>query len=72
MILSGPGHHGHWSEGEQKLLEAGHSSKKVTNLRRFCEDISDGDLVVLRLGTSQIFGVGEVVGDTSGEISSAM
>lgn len=62
VILSGPGHHGHWSEGEQKLLEAGHSGKKITNLRRFCEDISSGDLVVLRLGTSQIYGVGEVVG----------
>lgn len=62
VILSGPGHHGHWLEGEQKLLEAGHSGKKITNLRRFCEDVSSGDLVVLRLGTSQIYGVGEVVG----------
>ena len=36
---------------------------KLTDLRRFAEEMADGDLVVLRLGTSSVLAVGEVVGD---------
>ena len=37
--------------------------KKITDLRRFCQDMNDRDFVVLRLGTNSIYGVGQIVGD---------
>jgi len=36
---------------------------RVIELRRFCEGMSDGDIVALRVGTSEVWGVGIVVGD---------
>ena len=36
--------------------------KKITDLRRFCEQMEDGDLVVLRKGTNSVHAVGEIVG----------
>lgn len=36
--------------------------RKQTDIRRFAEDMSDGDLVVIRIGTSEVFGVGVIVG----------
>ena len=63
VILNGPGHTGHWDVGEEKLRDAGRSSKKLTDLRRFVEEMESGDLVVLRLGTSKILGIGKIVGD---------
>lgn len=64
VILNGPGSEGPWSECIPILRdEWGVSSRKLTDLRRFCEEIQDGDLVVLRVGTGQVFGVGVVVGD---------
>jgi hypothetical protein len=62
VILNGPGYAGAWPECRQKLTKDGCSSKKLTDLRRFAEEISDGDLVVLRRGTSSVLAVGEVVG----------
>ncbi len=35
----------------------------AAELRRFCEEISDGDRIVLRVGLSKVFGVGHIVGD---------
>ncbi|MDB3936207.1 hypothetical protein N9383_05760 [Granulosicoccus sp.] len=63
VILNGPGYTGHWSTGEKILKEEGWTSRKLTDLRRFAEEMKSGDLVVLRLGTSQVCGVGEVVGN---------
>lgn len=63
VILNGPGYTGPWSTGEEKLRTRGWSSRKLTDLRRFAEKMKDGDLVVLRLGTSEVRGVGRVVGD---------
>jgi len=63
VILNGPGYTGHWSTGEEKLRNDGWSSRKLTDLRRFAEEMKPGDLVVLRLGTSEVRGVGEIVGD---------
>ncbi len=63
VILNGPGYAGPWPECISTLEEHGWSSKKVTDLKRFCEDIKDGDIVVLRIGTSKVLGVGLVVGD---------
>lgn len=64
VILNGPGQAGHWKEGgETRLRALGWSEHKLTDLRRFAEDMRPGDLVVLRLGTSKVCGVGRIVGD---------
>ena len=49
--------------GEQlRLQKDGWSERKITDLWRFCEEIKNGDLVILRLGTRSVFAVGKVVG----------
>ena len=64
VILNGPGSEGSWPECQEELRKGwGLSSKKLTDLRRFAEEIADGDLVVLRMGTTDILGVGIVVGE---------
>ena len=60
VILNGPGHPGPFDPalyGQSDL-----SARKVTDLRRFAEEMSDGDVVVLRLGTARALAVGEIVG----------
>ncbi len=63
VILNGPGYAKAWPECRDVLKEDEWSSRKITDLYRFCEEMKDGDMVVLRLGTSLILGVGEIVGD---------
>ena len=63
VILNGPAYAGAWPECRGKLIEDGWSSRKLTDLKRFAENVSNGDLVVLRLGTSSVLAVGEIVGD---------
>lgn len=62
VILNGPGYAGSWPDCRDALMADGWSAREVTDLRRFAEEMSDGDLVVLRLGTSTVLAVGEVVG----------
>lgn len=62
VILNGPGHLQRWPECRQALKDEGWSAKKLTDLRRFCEEIGEGDIVVLRLGTNVVAAVGVVVG----------
>ena len=62
VILNGPGVYGSWPDCEDRIREAGRTERKITDLRRFCEEMQDGDLVVLRLGTSCVYGVGIVRG----------
>lgn len=62
VILNGPGHFGKWPDCDQTLRSNGISLKKITDLRRFAEEMNDGDLVVLRVGTSVVLGVGKIVG----------
>lgn len=62
VILNGPGSDGPWPACAESLREWV-SARKLTDLRRFCEEISDGDIVVLRVGTTDVFGVGTVAGD---------
>jgi hypothetical protein len=59
IILNGPGESGPWPECIENWDR---SSRKNTDLKRFCEEMQPGDLVVLRGGTSLVYGVGEVVG----------
>jgi hypothetical protein len=62
VILNGPAYAGRWPDCAQKLAGDEWSYKKITDLKRFCEDMKEGDLVVLRIGTSTVLGVGEIVG----------
>ncbi|MEQ8524669.1 hypothetical protein [Gracilimonas sp.] len=63
VILNGPGIHGKTPDTNKKLRNLGFSSRKVTDLNRFALEMKDGDLVVLRLGTGLIHGIGVIVGD---------
>ena len=63
VILNGPGEYGPWPICEEMIRSDGYTAWKIADLRRFCEKIQDGDFVVLRLGLSAIYGVGQVVGD---------
>lgn len=62
VILNGPGSEGSWP-GCRDALEKLCKSRKVTDIKRFCEDIADDDIIILHLGTKEVWGVGVVVGD---------
>lgn len=62
VILVGPGKWGPWPDCEADMRAGGFSSFSVGKLRRFTDDIKVGDLVVLRVGTREVYGVGEVIG----------
>lgn len=62
VIFIGPGHYGVWPECEQDMREDGISGRRIGIVRRFAEDMKTGDIVVLRVGTQQVYGVGEVAG----------
>ena len=59
VILNGPGGQGEWNGGNH-YSDLG---RKQADLRRFCEEMQNGDIVVLRMGTKEIYGVGEIVGE---------
>lgn len=64
VILNGPGRYGAWPGCRAALREKGRlHAKKIADLERFCARMADGDLVVLRLGTSEVHAVGQLVGD---------
>jgi hypothetical protein len=62
VILNGPGDYGRWPQCANHLREDEYSERKITDLRRFCEEMENGDLVILRRGTSVALAVGEIVG----------
>ena len=59
VILHGPGRDGEWNGG----THYSYLGRKQTDLRRFCEEMQNGDIVVLRMRTKEIYGVGEIVGE---------
>lgn len=63
-IMMGPGSCGSWRDSlsRKTLLAEGWSSRKITNLDLFCNSIKPGDMIVMRLGTSEVHGVGIVRG----------
>ena len=64
VILNGPGSAGKYPDCVPILQSwSWISSRKITDLRRFAQDMKPGDIVLLRLGTNIVLGVGEVVGD---------
>ena len=62
VILNGPSWPGPWPSCIDKILEY-RTQSTVTGIRRFCEDMKAGDIVVLRLGTDLVHAVGQIVGD---------
>ena len=62
VILNGPGEYGPWPNCKEMIRNDGYTPWKIADLRRFCQEIQDGDFVVLRLGLNSIYGVGKVVG----------
>jgi len=63
VILNGPGNAGKWPECQKQLHADGLRSRKIVDLRRFCEEMQIGDVVVLRRGTNSIVAVGEIAGE---------
>ena len=64
VILNGPGIYGHFNENNNEYNTKNlPSSKKITDIYRFANEMKDGDIVVLRLGTNEIHGVGIIVGE---------
>jgi len=63
VIVVGPGRQGSWPDCEPQLVKEKWTSKKISDLRRFCTEIKPDDIIILRLGTSHVYGVGEVVGN---------
>lgn len=62
VILNGPGYGGSWPACRSVLAADQITAKKLTDLKRFAVDVVEGDIVVLRIGTSTVAAVGEVVG----------
>jgi hypothetical protein len=55
VILNGPGSEGPWPECAEALRSGWElSPRKITDLRRFAEDMREDDLVVLRMGTTDV------------------
>lgn len=61
VIVNGPGYAGAWPDCQDEL-RSDVSSRKVTDLWRFAEEMKDGELVVLRSGTATVLGVGQIIG----------
>jgi hypothetical protein len=62
VILLGPGKYGPWPDCEQPMRADGWSATKAGMIRRFARVMAQGDMVVLRVGTQHVYGVGVVEG----------
>jgi len=62
VILNGPGEYGPLPDKKNEYAEK-IGPKKLNELLCFATKLAEGDIVVLRLGTQQVFAVGQVVGD---------
>ncbi len=62
VIIVGPGGEGPWPECKEQLLLNGRTAWKMGMLRRFFQNVQPGDIIVLRIGTQKVYGVGQVVG----------
>lgn len=61
IILNGPGHYGSWPVARSAMENDCVSRKKISDVRRFCEDINTGDWAILRVGKERVYGVGQVI-----------
>lgn len=63
VILHGPGKHGKWPDCEEVLRNnEDYPRGRIGSLKRFCEDMQAGDLVVLRQ-SRRVHGIAIVVGE---------
>jgi len=62
VILYGPGKWGKIPENLQAYKD-NETSRRITNLKKFAYEIDEGDLVVLKIGTDTVYGVGVVCGE---------
>ncbi len=63
IVMMGPGRQGHFLETAEinaRLKRDGISPRMTSMLRRFATEVRQGDIVVLRLGTSEVHGVGVI------------
>lgn len=66
VVLMGPSHTGSWIDAlsgvdaRANLQESGWSQRKLTNLETFMFSVAPDDLIVLRIGRSEVHGVGYV------------
>ncbi len=63
VIIIGPGDAGKYPECIDQLKKDKVKAKKLEDLRRFYEEVKVGDIVVLRLGTGSVLGVGQIAGE---------
>ncbi len=62
VILYGPGQPGPFLDSDRVYEKAGVGVRRRNEIRLFAEHILEGDIVVLIIGTTDVMGVGEVVG----------
>lgn len=62
IIMIGPGNYGAWPDCEKEMRKDGITSRRIGIVRRFAEDMKTRDIIVLRVGTQKVYGVGELVG----------
>ena len=62
VILKWHARFGPWPECQQSHREIGWSERDIADLRYFCEEMEEGDLVVLSRRTKFVTAVGEIVG----------
>ncbi len=64
VVLNGPGSYGRWTDNMREIMVAdGWTSKKISDIERFLFEVKKGDVVVLRLGTSEVHGIGVIHDD---------
>ena len=64
VILNGPGSAGPWPDCRGTLENVWKmKQKKLSDIRRFCEDIKEDHIIILHVGTKDVYGVGVVVGE---------
>ncbi len=62
VTINGPGDAGHWPDCITQLEADEWSSNRIADLRGFVEEMQDGDVVVLKIGTSNVYGIGVIQG----------
>jgi len=70
VILNGPVRFGSWPDCKDALIDYGEKvevskNKKSEDLRRFAEEMKEGDIVILRTGTNYVHAIGIISGDYS-------
>jgi len=68
IVVIGPGRYGHMTgtvNAVAEMRKEGISSRQITMLQQFAAEIKEGDIAVLRIGRSEVHGVGIIRGKYS-------